>query len=265
MEVGLPSMWIGPRHLDDYPVYRALARIALDDSSPIPRQAVEWHGKLFSEIATMNQNRFKRVARYASVGIVLVFALIGLLLGVEQRRTQAETGAVLSAFFSQQVDQWGAGRTFEIVILRVPDCRMCSVEGGEFDKEFWFGRSLKSRASLLSEAWFAQLSRTTRASFLVNSVFSTDVSADLILPKGARAVFVSPSDLGTKPSDFEARFPNNFGYFVVSHIGLNLNKTEALLYVDHFCGGLCGAGEYILMRNVNGVWHVVNQHRAWVS
>jgi len=142
---------------------------------------------------------------------------------------------------------------------------MCSVEGGEFDKEFWFGRSLKSRASLLSEAWFAQLSRTTRASFLVNSVFSTDVSADLILPKRARAVFISPSDLGTKPGDFEARFPNNFGYFVVSHIGLNLNKTEAVLDVDHFCGGLCGGGGYVLLRQVGVEWHVIDQQYMWMS
>ena len=51
----------------------------------------------------------------------------------------------------------------------------------------------------------------------------------------------------------------------VSHVGLNLNKTEALLYVDHFCGGLCGRGEYVLMRKVNGVWHVVDSHVTWVS
>ena len=79
------------------------------------------------------------------------------------------------------------------------------------------------------------------------------------------ASFVNPSDLGAKVGDFEARFPDNFGYFVVSHVGLNLNKTEALLYVDHFCGGLCGGGEYVQMRKVDGVWHVVDQHGTWVS
>ena len=158
-----------------------------------------------------------------------------------------------------------AERKLTIVVMRNPDCHMCSVETGEFDKQFWFGRSLKSRASLLSDAWFAQSSRTTRASFFLNNIFATDVSADLILPKEARAVFVNPSDLGTKPGDFEARFPNNFGYFVVSRSGLNLNKTEALVYVDHFCGGLCGGGGYFLMRKVEGVWHIVDQHYTWMS
>ena len=80
-------------------------------------------------------------------------------------------------------------------------------------------------------------------------MFSTDVNTDLRLPSGARAVFVNPSDLGTKTSDFEARFPNNLGYFVVSHVGLNLNKTEALLYVAHFCSGWCGGGSYVLTRD----------------
>jgi len=219
--------------------------------------------------SSMSQNRFKSIALYATAAVGLLLVFIGLLFAVERRRTQAETGAVLSALFSQgvlhDIDNWGAGRTIEIVIQRKPHCWMCSVEGGEFDNKFWFGRSLKSRVSLLSDARFAQSSHTTRASFFVNSVFSTDVSADLILPKGARAVFINPSDLGTKPGDFEKRFPNNFGFFVVSHVGLNLSKTEALLYIDHFCGGLCGGGDYVLMRKVNGVWHIVDRHDTWVS
>ena len=217
----------------------------------------------------MSRNRFKSIGLYTTAGFGVLLVVVGLLFAVEQRRTQAETGAILSAFFSQQVlrdvDKWGAGRTVDIVIQRNPNCHLCEGDGSEFDRNFWFGRSLKSRVSLLSDAWFAHSSRITRASFFLNSVFSTDISADLRLTSGARAVFVNPSDLGTKTSDFEARFPNNFGYFVVSHVGLNLNKNEALVYVDHFCGGLCGGGGYFLMRKVSGVWHVVDQHNTRIS
>ena len=220
--------------------------------------------------SSMSRNRFKSIAPYATVGIGLLLVFVGLLFAFEQRRTQAETGTVLSALLSQGVlrdmeKSGAAGRTIEIVIQSNPDCRMCPGGGSGFDDESWFAQSLRSRESLLSDAWFAQSSRITRASFFLNSVFSTDISTDLHLPNGARAVFVNPSDLGTKTSDFEARFPNNLGYFVVSHVGLNLNKTEALLYVDHFCGGLCGGGEYVLMRKVNGVWHIVDHHGTWVS
>jgi hypothetical protein len=229
-------------------------------------------GKMAGQAAlgsSMSRNRFKSIALYATIGIGLLLVFVGLLFVVEQRRSKAETGAVLSAFFSQGVlqdmDKWRAGRTMEIVIQRKPDCRICSVDGSGPDGLSWFAPSLRWRGGSLSDAWFTQSSRITRVSFFLNSVFSTDVSTDLRLPSGAQAVFVNSSDLGTKTSDLEARFPNNLGYFVVSRVGLNLNKTEALLYVDHFCGGLCGGGEYILMRKLDGEWRVVDHLRTWVS
>jgi hypothetical protein len=216
--------------------------------------------------SSMGQNRLKKTVLRATAGIGLLLALVGLLFVVEQRRTQAETGGVLSAFFSQVVlrdmDKWGAGRTITIVVMRNPDHH---IEGFTQVPQSWFAQSLKSRGSSVLDAWFAQSSPTTRASFFLNSVFSRELTTDLRLPSGARAVFVSPSDFGTKAGDFEARFPNNLGYLVVSHVGLNLKKTEALMYIDHFCPGLCGGGGYVLMRKVNGVWHVVGQHLTWVS
>jgi hypothetical protein len=219
--------------------------------------------------SSMNRNRFKSIFLYATAGIAVLLALLALLIVVEQRRTQAEAGAVLSAYFSQEVlpesDKSDAGRTITIVVMRKPDCRICSVDGNGLDRLSWFVPSLRWRTSELSEAWFIQSSRITRASFFLNSVFSTDIRTDLRLPNGARAAFVNPSDLRIKADDFEARFPNSFGFFVVSHVGLNLNKTEALLYVEHFCGGLCGGGNYVLMRKTNGVWHVVDHHQTWVS
>lgn len=169
----------------------------------------------------------------------------------------------------------GTGRTIQIVIQRKPDCQMCPDGSEVFDRDSWFAQSLRSRRSLVfgRQSWLAQSARTTRASFFLNSVFSTDITTDLRLPGEVQAVFVdprdavfvNPRDLGSKTTDFRARFPDNLGYFVISHMGLNLNKTEALLYVDHFCSGLCGGGSYVLMRKVNGVWRVIDQHSTWVS
>jgi hypothetical protein len=107
---------------------------------------------------------------------------------------------------------------------------------------------------------------TTRASFYFSNVFSTDIQTKLNLPRGVQSFFISRRELqGNNPNEFQTRFPNNFGYFVVSHAGLNLSKTEAILYVDHFCGGLCGGGGYFLMQKINGVWRVVDEHVTWVS
>jgi hypothetical protein len=217
----------------------------------------------------MSQNRIKRIVLYATAGIVFLLLFVGLFLGIERRRTQAETGAVLSAFFSQEVlkdmQNVDAERPITIVVVRNPDCLICTHPAIALESQSWFAQSLNSRARSVSDTWFAQSLRTTRASFFLSSVFSADINTDLRLPKGARAVFVNPSELGTKQGDFDARFPNNFGFFVVSHVGLDLTKTEALLYFDHFCGGLCGGGGYVQMRKVNGMWRVVDHHETWVS
>lgn len=217
----------------------------------------------------MSRNRFKNIALYATIGIGLLLVFVGLLFAVEQRRTQAETGAVLSALFSQvflhDMDKWDAGRTITIVVMRNPNCGICTEPAIWPESRSWFAQSLKSRGSSVLEAWFTKSSKITRASFFLNNIFPRNLSTDLHLPSGAKAVFVNPSDLGTKVGDFEARFPNNFGRFVVSHVGMNLNKTEAVLYVDHFCGGLCGGGNYFLMKKVNGAWHVVDRYDTWIS
>src|SRR5258708_3035139 len=153
----------------------------------------------------MSQNHFQRIALYATAGIGLLLVLVALLFGGEQRRTQAETGAVLSAFFSQVVlhdmDTWDAGRTITIVVMRNP----YSEPWLGTKSPSWFAQSLKSRGSLVSGAWFGQSLKTTRASFFLNSVVSRNLSTDLRLPSEARAVFVNPSDLGAKLIDFAAR------------------------------------------------------------
>lgn len=140
----------------------------------------------------MNQDRFKRVNFYGAAGTALLLALVALFFVVEQRRTQAETGAVLSAFFSQVVlhdmDKWDAGRTITIVVMRNPHCRMCTEPPIGPESPSWFAQSLKSRKSLVSEAWFTQSLKMTRASFFLNSVFSRNLGTDLRLPSGARAV-----------------------------------------------------------------------------
>jgi len=114
-------------------------------------------------------------------------------------------------------------------------------------------------------SWFPGSSRVSRFSFFLTNLFTTDVEAELHLPSGVIPVFISRKELErTEPNDFQTRFPNNFGYIAVSHIGLNLIKSEAIFYIDHFCG-LCGSGSYVLMRKVNGQWRVVDQHSTWVS
>ncbi|MCU1272339.1 MAG: hypothetical protein JWN74_3633 [Acidobacteriaceae bacterium] len=203
----------------------------------------------------MQRSRYTKNALRTATVVVALLAGIAVLFILEQRRTQGEVGVVLSAYLSDEVlnnaHDWGAGRGIQIILQR---------EAQQPGTWRW-------RWSLLFDRRlrFPQASFVTRTSFVVSNAFISDIRAELHLPRGVDSVVVSRSELKqSQSSDFQRRFPNNLGYIAVSQPGFDFSKTEAILYIDHFCG-LCGGGGYILMRKGNGVWHVVDQHSTWVS
>jgi hypothetical protein len=54
------------------------------------------------------------------------------------------------------------------------------------------------------------------------------------------------------------------GLIVLSGVGFNPSHSQAMFYIDHFCG-LCGGGRYVLLEKVDGVWHVRDEHYVWIS
>jgi hypothetical protein len=203
----------------------------------------------------MRRSRFTTIAlRSATVSVVLL-AGIAVLFILEQRLTQTEVGAVLSDYLSDEVlnnvHDWNSGRGLQIILQR---------EAQQPGTWRWRWSLLFDRRLRFPEASFV-----TRTSFVVGNVVASDIRAELHLPRGVDSVIVGRRELEqSQSSDFQQRFQHNLGYIAVSQPGFNFNKTEAILYIDHFCG-LCGGGGYILMRKVNGVWHVVDQHSTWMS
>jgi hypothetical protein len=57
--------------------------------------------------------------------------------------------------------------------------------------------------------------------------------------------------------------------FQVSAVGFNADRTRALVYVGHGCGGLCGGGTYHLMVKKDGKWQGDREYRGggcgWAS
>jgi hypothetical protein len=41
--------------------------------------------------------------------------------------------------------------------------------------------------------------------------------------------------------------------------------NQALVAPSHGCGGLCGAGYYVLLTKKDGVWKVEAKRMTWVS
>jgi hypothetical protein len=70
---------------------------------------------------------------------------------------------------------------------------------------------------------------------------------------------------GSPSSEFYRQFPDSGGYIALSRAGLNTSGDQALVYMHHICGGLCGSGHYLLLVKKNREWEVQKHFRAWVS
>jgi len=175
---------------------------------------------------------------------------------VEQRRTGAELNAVLSAYLSDgilgDVHDWGTGHNILVVVQREAQ-----------HPGMWRLRWLYPLDNRLK---FHASSMVTRVSFTLTNALPSELRPILHLPGEARAIAVIRSELerATSTGELERRFPNSLGYIAVSRAGFNFNKTEAIFYLDHFCG-LCGGGRYILMRKASGAWKVADEHYTWIS
>lgn len=109
---------------------------------------------------------------------------------------------------------------------------------------------------------FDQMARVTNYSFLVRNLFRTPVADRFRLPSRASVAIAQESEV--ESPDFYKHHPLAMGYITVSGVGFNTNRTQAMFYIDHFCG-LCGGGRYVLMEKVNGTWRVVEEHYTWIS
>lgn len=113
---------------------------------------------------------------------------------------------------------------------------------------------------------FPQLGFATRASFLARNIVPSDIHAEPLVPKDVEVFYVRFDEFTSDNTHtFRQLFPKGIGYLAVSQPGVNLDETEAMIYADFFCEGLCGGGEYVLMRKANGAWHIVGTHSTWVS
>jgi hypothetical protein len=60
-------------------------------------------------------------------------------------------------------------------------------------------------------------------------------------------------------------YPDAAGFWDFSHPGYNEARTEAVLYVGHSCGDLCGTGHLFFVAKENGQWKVKNRLMLWIS
>jgi hypothetical protein len=65
--------------------------------------------------------------------------------------------------------------------------------------------------------------------------------------------------------DFYKKYPQAGGVWTFSRPGYNSARNEAVLYVGHACGSLCGTGHLYFLAKRNDQWIVQNRLMLWIS
>jgi hypothetical protein len=187
------------------------------------------------------------------LGSAAILAALAFVFGwVEHVRNADEEYIVYSAYLSDGVlgdaHDWSVGPSIQVVI---EDTTRIGA-----NLRWWGLYALDGRAS------FDHLSAMTRVSFIARNFFQTRLRSKFRLPSRATPILASISEI--ESADFENRFPNNVGYIVLSGVGFNEDRTEAVFYIDHFCG-LCGGGRYVWMEKVGRLWKVRAERYTWMS
>jgi hypothetical protein len=197
-------------------------------------------------------SRARRILRRTAVLLIIGTVLLVGFGWVERERNKEEEYAVYLAYLSEgllnDVHDWSAGGPVQVVISDR------TISGGNLRfRLFYF---FDGRVS------FSELHKLTRASYLVRNLFQTRIQPKFSLPHRATVCFTSDVDYASPA--FQTRFPRNMGLVVLSGVGFNPSQSQAVFYINHFCG-LCGGGRYVLMEKVDGVWRVRDEHYVWIS
>jgi hypothetical protein len=193
------------------------------------------------------RRRIRRTVLYFVAGVA-VLAAGGW---TERERNTDEEYAVYSAYLSEgllnDAHDWSVGEPVQVVVQDLTTA----------------GGNLRSRAlHMLGRLHFEQLHSSTRASYLLRNLFTTRIQSKFVLPSRATVAITSDFEYGS--ADFQKKFPHNLGFIALSGVGFNPCRTQAVFYIDHFCG-LCGGGRYILMEKIDGAWRVRDEHYTWIS
>jgi hypothetical protein len=198
----------------------------------------------------------RRKIRRAVVLLLTAVAVIIVLAVVDRLRNKDEEYAVYSAYLSEGIlndaHDWSVDTPIQVIVADKTEM------GGIF--RLWAFSVAANRLG------FHDPHFSTRASFIARGLYQTKILPKFVLPKRATAVVAARADIQgiSNSAEFQAKFPHNLGLIILSGVGFNPSRTQAIFYIEHLCG-LCGGGRYVLMEKINGAWIVRDEHYTWIS
>lgn len=98
----------------------------------------------------------------------------------------------------------------------------------------------------------------------IKNLYTDTAKFTLLTTTKLNSIF-STKDRGINWENFYKQYPHAPGYNLISKIKYNSTNDLALVYIENYCGRLCGSGYLILLQRQKDNWKVVNTDLMWVS
>ena len=124
------------------------------------------------------------------------------------------------------------------------------------------GSRMKKQFPSVSQETIDDYAAKNAKSHQLTKSFDLKLKYTLVPKEKIEQIFSSGLDGWGK---FYKQFPDSGGYIGLSRAGLNSSGNQAIVYLEHSCGGLCGTGHYLLLVKNEQGWIVQNKFMAWIS
>lgn len=176
----------------------------------------------------------------------------------QQSEIEDEEYAVYSALINENTDDENVNRS--VIIMDQPSPWVGFIDE---ERKSFYEDLLKSSPGLMAET-VNDLKAKNEEHHLFTRRFNIKRRYVLVSEKEIEDFF--REGVGGGWEKFYRKYPKTLGYATFSRVGFNSEKTQALVYQAHHCGGLCGGGSYILLTKTNGVWTIKGSvGPGWVS
>lgn len=183
--------------------------------------------------------------------VVLAAPVIGLAQAVPETYRVPEAYEIYAALLPKQWPVTEAHTKKMIIRAETASYDMCLKPEGE-------------SIAIVGPA-IANFQEVNKQTWLLEQAIPMDQPYEFVFEKELDAIFANGPG-GWK--SFYEKYPKSGGFNEVSAVGFNADKTVAVVYVAHSCGGLCGGGSFHVLQKKDGNWQALKWKGSeckWVS
>jgi hypothetical protein len=179
---------------------------------------------------------------------LFAFSISGISRSKTVRNAKDEEYKIYSTILKEK---YSANEKKPIVIIKTTDAQ----------KLMLLDSTIQGFSASLQKALKDYNTRTNSEKKLLNK-FNVKASVTLVDKKDIDAIF----EQGVSGWDtFYKKFPDSGGHIRFSNIIMNAEKNQALVFVQHLCGGRCASGKSYVLVKQNDAWKIDKEDLLWIS